>query len=90
MGGGACFFGFKAAKSGILSDTALLREIPPRGARPARGGRGYAKFADTDSACPQYDAGLRENYFTVTTNCSAVRILWNLPSLLPVPPVIPV
>ena len=80
----------KQQRAAPLRDAALLREIPPRGARPARGGRGYAKFADTDSACPQYDAGLRENYFTVTTNCSAVRILWNLPSLLPVPPVIPV
>ena len=28
MGGGACFFGFKAAKSGILSDTALFEGDP--------------------------------------------------------------
>ena len=28
MGGGACFFGFKAAKSGILSDTALFEGNP--------------------------------------------------------------
>ena len=28
MGGGACFFGFKAAKSGILSDAALFEGNP--------------------------------------------------------------
>ena len=28
MGGGACFFGFKAAKSGILSDAALFEGDP--------------------------------------------------------------
>ena len=28
MGGGACFFGFKATKSGILSDAALFEGDP--------------------------------------------------------------
>ena len=40
MGGGACFFGFKAAKSGILSDTALFEGDPaPRSTTNA--GRGW-------------------------------------------------
>ncbi len=40
MGGGACFFGFKAAKSGILSDAALFEGDPaPRSTTNA--GRGW-------------------------------------------------
>ena len=40
MGGGACFFGFKAAKSGALADAALFEGDPaPRSTTNA--GRGW-------------------------------------------------